>query len=501
MAAETIASRRAPAARFPGLAVVGVVARRAGRGGLLWGGVFGLMVWSLATQFAKEYPTAADRARLVATMGADVGSQAIFGPAHHLDTLAGYTAYHVIAVGGIIGAVWGLLAATRLLRGEEEAGRWELLLAGRTTRRRAAAGALAGLGVGVLAMWAVTAAVTVAVGRGTDAGFSTSASVFLAVAAVAATGVFLAVGAVCSQLAATRRQAAALAAGVFGVGYLLRAVAAGGTSLRWLRWASPLGWVDELRPLTGSRPLALLPIVASVAALVTLAVVLAGRRDLGAGVLPASDAAAPRTRLLNGPLGLASRLNRGAALGWVAGLGAGSLVLALSTKTMQDVWANQQGGVFLRLAGANQGGAAYLGLVFLAVALVVGGGVLTGLLTWLGASGVGADVRLATLLAAGVNAIPAGVFVLGIGTLAHGLAPRLAAPVAYGLVAWSFLVEVVGAALGASRWLLDTSLLHHLARAPAAPVRWYSAAVLAAVGLVAAVIGAIAFARRDLKGA
>src|SRR6266511_3591078 len=291
MAAETIASRRAPAARFPGLAVVGVVARRAGRGGLLWGGVFGLMVWSLATQFAKEYPTAADRARLVATMGADVGSQAIFGPAHHLDTLAGYTAYHVIAVGGIIGAVWGL-------------------------------------GAGVLAMWAVTAAVTVAVGRGTDAGFSTSASVFLAVAAVAATGVFFAVGAVCSQLAATRRQAAALAVGVFGVGYLLRAVAAGGTSLRWLRWASPLGWVDELRPLTGSRPLALLPIVASVAALVTLAVVLAGRRDLGAGVLPASDAAAPRTRLLNGPLGLASRLNRGAALGWVAGLGAGSLVLA-----------------------------------------------------------------------------------------------------------------------------------------------------------------------------
>src|SRR6266511_3342741 len=520
MAAETIASRRAPAARFPGLAVVGVVARRAGRGGLLWGGVFGLMVWSLATQFAKEYPTAADRARLVATMGADVGSQAIFGPAHHLDTLAGYTAYHVIAVGGIIGAVWGLLAATRLLRGEEEAGRWELLLAGRTTRRRAAAGALAGLGVGVLAMWAVTAA---------------------------ATGVFLAVGAVCSQLAATRRQAAALAVGVFGVGYLLRAVAAGGTSLRWLRWASPLGWVDELRPLTGSRPLALLPIVASVAALVTLAVVLAGRRDLGAGVLPASDAAAPRTRLLNGPLGLASRLNRGAALGWVAGLGAGSLVLALSTKTMQDVWANQQGGVFLRLAGANQGGAAYLGLVFLVVtllvglaaagqvaatreeeaegyldhllarpvarlpwlagrfavaaALVVGGGVLTGLLTWLGASGVGADVRLATLLAAGVNATPAGGCVLGIGTLAHGLAPRLAAPVAYGLVAWSFLVEVVGAALGASRWLLDTSLLHHLARAPAAPVRWDSAAVLAAVGLAAAAVGALRFARRDLTGA
>src|SRR6266545_865049 len=168
MAAETIASRRAPAARFPGLAVVGVVARRAGRGGLLWGGVFGLMVWSLATQFAKEYPTAADRARLVATMGADVGSQAIFGPAHHLDTVAGYTAYHAVGVLGLVVAVWGLLAATRLLRGEEQAGR--------TTRRRATAAAIGGLGIGLLTLWAVTAAAAVVVGRSADARFTVSAS-------------------------------------------------------------------------------------------------------------------------------------------------------------------------------------------------------------------------------------------------------------------------------------------------------------------------------------
>ena len=50
----------------------------------------------------------------------------------------------------LLGAVWGLLTSTRLLRGEEDGGRWELLLAGRTTRRRAAAQALAGLGAGAV---------------------------------------------------------------------------------------------------------------------------------------------------------------------------------------------------------------------------------------------------------------------------------------------------------------------------------------------------------------
>ena len=107
-------------------------------------------------------------------------------------------------------------------------------------------------------------------------------------------------------------------------------------------------------------------------------------------------------------------------------------------------------------------------------------------------------MRLATLLAVGVNVIPAGILVLGVGMLVHGLAPSLAAPVAYGLVAWSFLVEVLGASLG--RWVLDTSLLHHLARPPAAQVRWDSAA-LVALGLAAAAVGAVAFARRDLQGA
>ena len=50
----------------------------------------------------------------------------------------------------IVGAIWGLLTATRLLRGEEDAGRWELLLTGRTTRGGRPLQALGGLAVGVV---------------------------------------------------------------------------------------------------------------------------------------------------------------------------------------------------------------------------------------------------------------------------------------------------------------------------------------------------------------
>jgi len=524
----------------------GVVARRARRGALIWGAVTGFGVWILASQFSKEYPSAAARARLVKTMASDVGWPALFGPVREIGTVAGYTASHLLGVFSLIGAVWGLLAGTRLLRGEEEAGRWELLLAGQTTRRRAAASALSGLGVAVLVLWTVVAAATVAVGRTASAHFSVTASLFAAVALVAPAAMFLAVGALSSQLAGTRRQAAGLGAGIFGVAYLLRLIAWSGNSVRWLRWASPFGWVDELRPLTGTRPLPLVPIIAFTGVAVALTIILAGRRDLGAGVLPARDNRTSHTGLLSGPVGLAYRLGRGTAIGWTAGLAMGGLLVGLLTKTTANVWANQSGGVIAKLGGAA-GGTAFLGLVFLLFAFlvtmaaaaqigatredeaegyldnilgrpvarlswvgsrfavsaghVVVFGLAAGLFTWVGAALGGAGLSFPTVLAAGVNVIPAAIFVLGLGTLAHGVAPRVAGPITYGLVAWSFLVEIIGASVGASRWLLDLSILQHIARAPATPVRWDSAAILVALGLAAAVVGALSFARRDLKGA
>jgi ABC-2 type transport system permease protein len=547
MSAETISRHPVAAARHPGLAAAGIVARGVQRGALIWGAIFGLMAWVEVTQFGKEYPTAAARAMLVKTMGSNIGLQALFGPSPQIDTAGGYMAAHAVGIFGvIIGGVWGLLAATRLLRGEEEAGRWELVLAGQTTRRRAAAGAVAGLGAGLLTMWAVTAAAYVLVGLSADARFAVSASVFAATATVAAAGMFLAIGALCSQLAATRRRAAGLAAAIFGVAYLLRVVAYSGATLRWLRWASPLGWADELRPLIGSHPLLLIPIAVTIAVLTALTIILAGRRDVGASVLPAHDTAAARTRLLTSPLGLAVRLNRGAVLGWSAGLAAGGFIMGVIVKGTEQLWANQSGSIFARLAGTT-GGAIFLGIIFLlfaglitmaagaqvaatreeeaegyldhllarpvtraswlagrfavsAAGLAIAGAV-TGLFTWAGAAATGASLSFATLLAAGVNIVPAGIFVLGAGTLVHGLAPRFAVVAAYSLVAWSFLLEIVGASLGLSHWLLDTSVLHHIARAPAAPVQWDMAAILTAIGVAAALAGALAFTRRDLKGA
>ena len=104
-------------------------------------------------------------------------------------------------------------------------------------------------------------------------------------------------------------------------------------SLAWLRWLTPLGWVEQLRPLTNPSPWALVPIVALSVAAAVAAVALAGRRDLGASVLADHSTSRARTALLAGPFGLAVRLTRPMLIAWCASIVAYGLLLGSIAKS------------------------------------------------------------------------------------------------------------------------------------------------------------------------
>lgn len=528
-------------ARFPQLVILWRRGATTSRGALIWGVIFGLVVVSSAVGFTSTYPTVAERRAAAASLGGNKGLQALFGAPHHIATVGGWTAWRSLGLVSLIGAVWALLSATKQLRGEEDAGRWELLLAGQTTRRRATGQAVAGFAVGVAVLWVVTAAISVAVGRGSDTRFSFSAALYLALALVASPAMFLAAGALASQLAATRRQAAGLAAAVLGAAFVVRLIADSAAGWTWVRWLSPLGWIDELRPLTGTRPTALVPILAFIAVLGGAAVYLAGQRDLGASILPDRSTARAHTRVLGSPLGLSARLVRNTAISWAVGLAAFGLLMGMVAKSAGESFPRRE----LETLGLTRGGTlAYLGVAFIIVAALVSTaaagqvtatreeeaeghldnllvrpvarvpwlagrlavaiamlavlGVVTGMATWAGAASQQSGISFVHIFVAGVALVPPAVFVLGLGTLAQGVAPRYAGAVAYGVVVWSFLVELIGSAVNANRWLLDLSVFHHLALAPATDPNWTSAAALAAIGIAALALGAVAFTQRDL---
>lgn len=101
------------------------------------------------------------------------------------------------------------------------------------------------------------------------------------------------------------------------------------------------------------------------------------------------------------------------------------------------------------------------------VALVLATGLAAGLGGWIGVAGWHSGIGLGMMMQAGLNiAVPA-LFILGAGTLLNGLVPRLAAPILYTLILWSFLIEIIGSTITSNHWLLDTAILTHLGPVPA----------------------------------
>jgi ABC-2 type transport system permease protein len=513
-------------------------------GAYIWGYVFGALVFSSAATYQTTYSTLVARKTLATTLGTNPGLRTLFGPARAIDTTAGFTAWRCLGFVMILGGIWGVLAATRALRGEEDVGRWDLVLTGPTSRRGATASGLVGLARALIALWAITAVCCLA--AASRAHVSVASALFFAVVLVSTAAVFLAVGAVTSQLASSRRQAAMLGGGAFGLAYLLRMVADSSAGAGWLRWFTPLGWIFESRPLTEDRVVMLVPVIVLVGVLVAVAVALAGRRDAGAGVLPERSRRAAAPRRIYSPLSLAGHLTIPGAIGWTLAAGVGAFVFGLVAKAAADATRNTPG-VTERLARIGVPGmsvSGYVGATFvflgLVVALVAAAqvasareqevsgtldhflsqpvsrtrwlsgrlavalgelllvGVVIGAAGWLGtATQVGGPPFVDTVVA-GLNLVPVAVAVLGIGILFFGVAPRIAAPAAYAAVAWSFLAELVASVANAPSWLLDLSLTHHVAPAPAVDPHWGAALALVAVGAVAGVLGLIAFRRRDI---
>jgi ABC-2 type transport system permease protein len=493
--------------------------------------------------YTAAYPDPADRVTLAESIGSNPGLVALFGEPVALETQAGFTEWRVSLVLALVAAVWALFAATRLMRGEEESGRADVVLAGPVTRTSAAAATVRGLALS-LALLVVVTVVGFVAGTASDLGAARAAGLGLAVCSLAA--VMAGVGALTSQLADTRRRALAIGAAVLGAFYVVRVVADSRPSLNGLRWATPLGWLELSRPLTEPDPW---PVLLGYVLAVVLAVVALGlvsRRDVGAGLLVSQDSARARVAVLRGPAGLAVRLARGSALGWALGLGSFGLLIGLVARTAAEAMADAADQDALSGFGITETGTtAYVGVSFVLVTLALavaaagqvsaardeeesgrldtllaapvsrwswlGGRVVvaTGVLAAAAAAAVGGawlagrvsdlGVSAVDLATAGVNALPAALFVLGLGMLLLGVVPRLAGPLTYSVVAGSFLLEIVGSAVELPEWLLSLSVLHHVQPAPAVDPDWTAAAVLVGLGVALALAGGAALRVRDLQ--
>jgi ABC-2 type transport system permease protein len=493
--------------------------------------------------YRHAYPTYPDRLAFAHSFASNDALRLFYGYPFDATTVEGYSAWRVGGTLAIVAALFGVLAAVRALRTEEDTGRIELVLAGIIGRGGAFLAALAAIAASVVILWLAEAAGFIA------GGLPLAGSLYLALATATVAATFVGVGALASQLAPNRRIALELGSAAVVLSLLLRVIADTASGAAWLRWATPLGWAEQMRPFTGARPAVLLLPVAASALLLLLAARISAHRDVGNGLLAARDTAEPRLRLLSSPTAQALRSERASLIAWMSGIGVFALILGLVSASISE--AGISSSVREQTAKLGAGSittpSGYLALVFIffilavslfacaqvgaarheeaeqqletllslpvgrcrwlagRLALAVGGvaalSFVAGLLTWSGAAAAGVNISLARMLEAGVNCLPVALLFLGVAALAYAIVPRASSGIAYGLVTLAFLWQLVGSLLAVPKWLVELTPFAQVGLVPTQAFRGEAAAVMVAIGLLAAGAALLLFRRRDLLSA
>lgn len=539
----------APGARATAGAVAPVLAallRRALRDArtrtIGFGWLFAVVSYLEPVAYRHAYPTLADRVHFAHSFAHNAAVVMFYGRAYDLLTVGGYTAWRVGGTLAIFAAVFGMLTASRGLRGEEDAGRQELVLAAPVGRGAVFGASLGAIAVSTGVLWLAAVAGLIA------GGLPAAGSLYLALTVTSTAAVFVAAGALIGQLASSQRTAIELGGALVALCLALRLVGDSVSGAGWLDWATPLGWAEQLRPFTGARPLVLLAPIVTSGVLISAAARIAAGRDVGTGLLVLPDRRAPRLGLLSSPTAQALRGERIALALWATTVGSLAAVVGVVSKSVSALTTSRGLQQALERLGAGSALTArtYIGFAFgslvLAICLfgisqvsaarheesedrlgtllalpvsrrrwlggrlllAVGGATVislsAGLLAWLGAISQGVSLSLLTMLVAGVNCLPAALLFLGVAALGYAALPRAGIAIAYALLIAAYLWQLLGSLLGVPSWLAHVTPFAHIAAVPAVAFRATPAAVMAVLGSAACVAAVGLFARRDLNG-
>lgn len=444
-------------------------------------------------------------------------------------------------MGAVLLAVFAIILVVRHTRAEEETGRLELVGAtavGRYAPLTAALLIVAGT-FGLLALLTMGALVAT--------GLPATGSVAFALGWAGVGLCFAAVAAVAAQLTSSARTATGIASTVLGVAYVLRAAGDIATTDggRWLRWLSPIGWEQQLRPYAGERWWTLLISLAFAGLAWSGAYVLVTRRDLGTGLVQPRPGRAAATAALSGPFALAWRLQRGTLTAWAVGYALLGALLGSVASNVGDLLDNAQTRDLITKLGGEKGIAdaflaAELGLVGVIataygvqaamrlrseetsgriepvlstatgrlawaashILIALAGTTLLMLLVGLTAGAAYANAtqdsgQLGRVTAAGLVQLPAIWVVVGIVVAAFGLVPR------YTVLGWAFLVGFLvigelGPVMRLDQKVMDVSPYAHVPRLPGTAVHTTPVVALTVVAALLITLGLVAFRRRDV---
>jgi ABC-2 type transport system permease protein len=461
------------------------------------------------------------------------------GPPVALDDPGGFTVWRIGTPVSVLASGWIMLAATRITRGEEDGGRWDLLLAGRLRMADVVVRCLAAL-VGSATLIGVAVAAGLLAARTELTGAVIHAAGITCVALTFATTALLA-----AQVMPRRSAATGLTVAALGVGLMLRMIADGSHQLAWLAWATPFGLTARAAPYADNRIVPLIVLGALPIVLAGAALVAARHRDLGDGIVAVPDSRPPRTRLLQSIGGFALRRAGRTTLGWATGIAASFLVVgALLASILELFQTNPRFAELAAAAGIALSVNVVVAALFSLLAVPTGlyaamrlaamvadekagrwtllfaepisrvrlvsteimitvGGVVAlhcsaAVAVWSGAKITGAPLQLTDSLAGALNSLPVALLAAGTAAVGVGWLPSAAGAIGALPVVGGFLVNVIMQTSHAPGWVVNLSPWTHLAAVPDTPPNWAATTIFLFIGAILTALGVYGYVQRDL---
>lgn len=529
-------------------------------GALIWGTLMAMVVGVGTTQYGQVMGQGADRERLIAEAGQALRAFSfLLGEITDLSTIGGFITARLMGFLPVVLALWAAVAGVGAMRGEEQNGTMEIMLA--TPHNRIAMfvskalGVFASISLLVVVLWLGLVIGLASVGELNNVGWQ---SLLLTLLNLLAISLFWgAVGMLVSQFVGIRRTASSVTGGLLFATFLLNNLLVSVPSLDWLAWISPFHYYSVSKPLVPGETLQVGPwlfLVALTAGLTLLAGYLFARRDAGAvfRLFPKRAATVSKSgsnRMLTSPLGKAMLDVAWPTVLWGLGLG---IYAAVSISTSKEVlepikeisqrlpwmaaivgnigstesylsfslftflpvllavyavmqvsaWAeDEEEGRMETLTSTPQARWRFLLPRYVAFALSVLGIILIlGLLMWGAAAMTNTPLAFDRVTEGLLGAVPVALCVLALGLAAATWLkrPTTALPITAGAVALMFFLDLFAPIFNLPEVVNNLSLFYLYGKPVIEGIKWGS---LSAVSLAAVVLGAasfVGFQRRDI---
>ena len=503
-----------------------------------------LPLWALAAatpSYESVYPSLQSRTMLIEAMRASAGTRLLYGILPLPGTIGQLAQWEIGSYLVVCTGLMAVLLTCRTLRADEDEGLVELLR-GAGAGRRVPFLAPVGVVTGIVALHATGIGLLMTILTGRVEELTVSGAWALAGTVAVVGWAFTGVSAMASQLAHDAASARGLSLSALGAALALRVVA-DETDASWLRWLSPVAWRDLIEPYTRDRWAVLAVCAVASRARVAAARAIHARREYLDGYLPDRSASRRRWRV-RGHADLLAHLDRRPLAAWAVaatcvsalfGAMSGSItdLLRPGSPTAQMVDRMAGGSPVVQFMGrltvftvllvvvaavgraGSPAGDERHGLVEAEVAagvsrtrlfvvracatlieavalLLVSGGVLAATT----AGQITEDHAVARAFVYTVSQLPGVFAAIGLALALVGLAPRRVALV-WAVVAWSVFTQFFGGLVELPDRAQDLSVIGHYLDV-VGPIDWKPLAIQAAVGLVGATVGLLAYRRRDL---